>query len=139
MLCYRFYKNIGAASNKCDNPGLFLPRYLLSDAFSVISAGRKRSDMHHTPASATTVYMILLMIESAPPPIQATRSNEKRPTLPQLRHPIIEIIRAILSMNIMFFVVASSFENRLAILLSVKALYHYPIYIFACLGQKIRL
>jgi len=61
----------------------------------------KRSEIHHIPARATTTYMILAKIVSAPPHIQATASNEKRPTSPQLSDPIIEIISAILFMIIL--------------------------------------
>ena len=57
----------------------------------------KKSDMHHTAASATTIYRILLITLALPPKAQAITSNWNNPTSPQLSPPTSSMKRAILS------------------------------------------
>jgi len=67
------------------------------DLVSSVVRSRKRSDMHQTPARATTVYTMRLRTASCPPKIHATTSKRKRPMAPQLRAPMIVSTSEILS------------------------------------------
>ena len=69
--------------------------------------------MHHTPASATSVKIILDISAPAPPKSQETISNPKRPILPQLNAPIITSKSAILSSmsSVPMAQLASELEN----------------------------
>ena len=58
---------------------------------------RNKSEMHHTPARAITVYTIRLRIAVWPPKIHATMSNLNKPMQPQLSAPIMVSTSAVLS------------------------------------------
>ena len=71
--------------------------FFCHQSLSATALSLKRREIHHIPARAITVQIMRLIIAVGPPNIQATRSNSKRPTSPQLIHPIIARIRQILS------------------------------------------
>ena len=68
----------------------------------VSSLSIKRREMHQILARAIIMYIILASKAVEPPAIQATRSNENRPTRPQFIPPIIVRISASLFNTIIY-------------------------------------